>query len=606
MHAEVWTENGKVLIRDVKSSNGTFINGERLSAEGVESEAFELHSDDLVEFGIDIIADDNKSIVHHKVATKVFLVLNAEDAAAATSFYRSNGPDLSLNRRASRPGVFGGGGFDHVLNRLQSELEKSRATGQELNTLNSTMNEIHDTLGGGNGPPPPLPPHYGGRIPPIVQQPQRQQQTQLQSQLAETQASLAMYAEKMKALEAILGEHEQMKRELTELREQIEPARAQESYPRSAESSEDRDIAGRVSPVAAMLELQESEQDRGSMEHEGEADDDCMSTASNETTMTWKAPSKSYQPNGAPGSPHPQGIDLKQVESIIEQNHLLSERIEAISVSLDETVQVGQSLLERHNQSSDLISELEREIKELKKDQQPPSEDQPKSLDTDSSTLESIEIRIIEKVEKQYSVWSERLEAGWKEQQAGWEHERESLQKIIHNLEAKLLEQKPHPLEPSGSVVEDKKPFPPGPLASSSMSKTSSKRNRKKKSSLSATMSADLDAPSEPSSPSLSSSKALPEPAHTDHPSSLVDLFLHPLKPHPPPVALDNLPDPPLDSQKPSPNSLSNSTNKNHPSTNSNVRPFIYNFSDLKFISAAGGVALLGFVTYAFVNHFQE
>jgi pSer/pThr/pTyr-binding forkhead associated (FHA) protein len=72
------------LIRDVKSSNGTFINGERLSAEGVESEAFELHSDDLVEFGIDIIADDNKSIVHHKVATKVFLVLNAEDAAAAT------------------------------------------------------------------------------------------------------------------------------------------------------------------------------------------------------------------------------------------------------------------------------------------------------------------------------------------------------------------------------------------------------------------------------------------------------------------------------------------------------------------------------------------
>lgn len=107
-HAEVWTEDGKVtffflsgpfspiahlgvrphqvLIRDVKSSNGTFINGERLSTEGVESEAFELHTDDVVEFGIDIIADDNKSVVHHKVATKVFLVLNADDALAASKF----------------------------------------------------------------------------------------------------------------------------------------------------------------------------------------------------------------------------------------------------------------------------------------------------------------------------------------------------------------------------------------------------------------------------------------------------------------------------------------------------------------------------------------
>lgn len=32
----------------MKSSNGTFINGERLSAEGVESEPYELKSDDIV------------------------------------------------------------------------------------------------------------------------------------------------------------------------------------------------------------------------------------------------------------------------------------------------------------------------------------------------------------------------------------------------------------------------------------------------------------------------------------------------------------------------------------------------------------------------------
>ena len=47
-HAEFWEENGKIFIRDVKSSNGTFINAERLSAEGVESDPFELKTDDIV------------------------------------------------------------------------------------------------------------------------------------------------------------------------------------------------------------------------------------------------------------------------------------------------------------------------------------------------------------------------------------------------------------------------------------------------------------------------------------------------------------------------------------------------------------------------------
>jgi pSer/pThr/pTyr-binding forkhead associated (FHA) protein len=37
-----------MYIRDVKSSNGTFVNGERLSQEGVESEPYELKSEDTV------------------------------------------------------------------------------------------------------------------------------------------------------------------------------------------------------------------------------------------------------------------------------------------------------------------------------------------------------------------------------------------------------------------------------------------------------------------------------------------------------------------------------------------------------------------------------
>ncbi|KAJ7821930.1 hypothetical protein B0H14DRAFT_2295556, partial [Mycena olivaceomarginata] len=47
-HAEAWVENGRVRVLSVKSSNGTFVNGDRLGPEGVESDPYELHSDDIL------------------------------------------------------------------------------------------------------------------------------------------------------------------------------------------------------------------------------------------------------------------------------------------------------------------------------------------------------------------------------------------------------------------------------------------------------------------------------------------------------------------------------------------------------------------------------
>jgi len=72
-HAEVWAERqqGRVFIRDVKSSNGTFVNGMRLSQENKESEPRELREQDVLELGIDIVSEDQKTVVHHKVAAKI-------------------------------------------------------------------------------------------------------------------------------------------------------------------------------------------------------------------------------------------------------------------------------------------------------------------------------------------------------------------------------------------------------------------------------------------------------------------------------------------------------------------------------------------------------
>ncbi|KAF2031257.1 hypothetical protein EK21DRAFT_111080 [Setomelanomma holmii] len=71
-HAEVWADrNGKIWIRDVKSSNGTFVNGSRLSQENRDSDPHELREQDMLELGIDIVSEDQKTIVHHKVAARV-------------------------------------------------------------------------------------------------------------------------------------------------------------------------------------------------------------------------------------------------------------------------------------------------------------------------------------------------------------------------------------------------------------------------------------------------------------------------------------------------------------------------------------------------------
>jgi pSer/pThr/pTyr-binding forkhead associated (FHA) protein len=61
-HALLWLgETGGVWIKDTKSSNGTFLNGHRLSPELEESDPYELKTGDQIEFGIDITGEDGSS-----------------------------------------------------------------------------------------------------------------------------------------------------------------------------------------------------------------------------------------------------------------------------------------------------------------------------------------------------------------------------------------------------------------------------------------------------------------------------------------------------------------------------------------------------------------
>ncbi|XP_006816694.1 uncharacterized protein LOC102809759 [Saccoglossus kowalevskii] len=64
-HALLWYEAGKFYLQDTKSSNGTFINNQRLSKGSEESPAREVNSADIVQFGVDVMENSRRGVVTH-------------------------------------------------------------------------------------------------------------------------------------------------------------------------------------------------------------------------------------------------------------------------------------------------------------------------------------------------------------------------------------------------------------------------------------------------------------------------------------------------------------------------------------------------------------
>ncbi|KAL2258557.1 hypothetical protein VTK26DRAFT_8088 [Humicola hyalothermophila] len=168
-HAEIWADaNGKIWIRDVKSSNGTFVNGTRLSPENRDSEPHELQTQDHLELGIDIVSEDQKTVVHHKVAAKVehagflnptsnVLDMNFGDLdPSSSSILPPGGVTPFRGRAGSQPGVAGhnrvaqgnmGGQpntmaqqrlwlnpvtTEHIVKKLHTEMRNARLQNQDL------------------------------------------------------------------------------------------------------------------------------------------------------------------------------------------------------------------------------------------------------------------------------------------------------------------------------------------------------------------------------------------------------------------------------------------------------------------------------------------
>ncbi|KAI9461341.1 hypothetical protein HD554DRAFT_2028256 [Boletus coccyginus] len=523
-HAEVWEENGKIFIKDVKSSNGTFINGERLSPEGVESEPFELKNDDIVEFGIDIIGEDNKTTIHHKVAARVLCVFTEEDVQDAArvermqhppnvpgvpspsgtssssqfSFAHGQGIPPSQRRPTLQSQALGGMGgmggsmrppgksglsFDHILSRLQGELQKSRETGAELHSLTTAMNDIHDTLG---GTLPPNIPHFPPNLPP-VRSPQPQpahEQTQssdsgsppaavlneLRTQLHETQASLATHVDKVRALDDLLAEHEAIKAEVASLRELMNERKRELEISRHAAGSpsgphdtqhhndmrngsyqaDDDDAASIHTIVPHGLERVE-EEDEDQLSSEDEDDEERR---------------RRREELGRPRTPEPTGMGMVEDDedspnskrrhrssSPLQQSHdtasaainELAERLSTLSGRIDTAVEFNNSLQAQHTAAQTTISQLQSKITALEE----LVEATQLQLLEQNAAQEAAQAELLNAVREpprdperesltaMLNEWKKNVEGQWSAVQEEWSQERERLSKAKEEWESR-------------------------------------------------------------------------------------------------------------------------------------------------------------------------
>jgi uncharacterized coiled-coil DUF342 family protein len=100
-HAKLWYETGKFLLQDTKSSNGTFVNNQRLGKCNEESLPFEIYSGDIVQFGVDV-TENNRKTTHNCIIIEVKLYhSDGNEALSRSPVDRSFGQmkELDINNQ---------------------------------------------------------------------------------------------------------------------------------------------------------------------------------------------------------------------------------------------------------------------------------------------------------------------------------------------------------------------------------------------------------------------------------------------------------------------------------------------------------------------------
>lgn len=137
-HAELWSDLGKVYLQDVGSSNGTFVNGIRLSDENTPSALIELNPGDRIDFGVDILNDQENEVLFKKVSVMVDIL----------------SPDASLNQPEGQTDLFntlktdskGNAAKGKSSSESPQQLNRNKRLQQDLQSIHSDASQMHSSI----------------------------------------------------------------------------------------------------------------------------------------------------------------------------------------------------------------------------------------------------------------------------------------------------------------------------------------------------------------------------------------------------------------------------------------------------------------------------
>ncbi|XP_023571461.1 sarcolemmal membrane-associated protein isoform X3 [Octodon degus] len=137
-HALVWFDHktGKFYLQDTKSSNGTFINSQRLSRGSEESPPCEILSGDIIQFGVDVTENTRKGTVTHGciVSTIKLFLPDGMEARLRSDVIHSPIPSPVDKVAANTPSMYSQELFQ-LSQYLQEALHREQMLEQKLATL---------------------------------------------------------------------------------------------------------------------------------------------------------------------------------------------------------------------------------------------------------------------------------------------------------------------------------------------------------------------------------------------------------------------------------------------------------------------------------------
>ncbi|XP_026130638.1 sarcolemmal membrane-associated protein-like isoform X2 [Carassius auratus] len=135
-HALVWFDHktGKFYLQDTKSSNGTFINSQRLSRGSEESPPCEVLSGDIIQFGVDV-TENTRKVTHGCIVSSIKLFLPDGMEARRRSDVVPAPLPLALDKvSANTPSMYSQELFQ-LSQYLQEALHREQMLEQKLATL---------------------------------------------------------------------------------------------------------------------------------------------------------------------------------------------------------------------------------------------------------------------------------------------------------------------------------------------------------------------------------------------------------------------------------------------------------------------------------------